>query len=153
MPFPRFASLLPAFALFACAAPMGPAAPDQATASAHVRAAETAFAASMARRDLAAFSAAIADDAVFINGGQPLRGKAQIVDFWKRFFDGPQAPFSWKPEDAEASLSGTLGYTRGPVSSPDGKVFAHFHSTWRRQSDGQWRVVFDNGDRACDCAK
>ena len=150
----RLAFLLPALALVACAAPVAPAGSvDQAAASAELRAAETAFAASMARRDLAAFSALVADDAVFINGGQPLHGKARILDHWKRFFDGPQAPFSWKPELAEANLLGTMGYTRGPVSSPEGKVFAHFHSTWRRQPDGQWRVVFDNGERACDCAK
>ena len=154
MPLHRLAFVLPALALVACAAPVAPApSVDQAAASAELRAAETAFAATMARRDLAAFSALVADDAVFMNGGHPLRGKARVVEHWKQYFDGPQPPFSWKPETAEANMSGTMGYTRGPVTSPEGKVFAHFHSTWRRQADGQWRVVFDNGERACDCAK
>lgn len=127
-------------------------APSTADATAQVRAAETAFAQSMADRNFAAFSALVADDAVFINGGQPLRGKTAILGFWKKFFDGPAAPFAWKPEIVEVSAG--LGYTEGPVAAPDGKVFAKFWSTWRRDAGtGQWRVVFDNGQRACDCPK
>jgi len=134
--------------LAGCASPV----PQGADAAAQVRAAETAFAKSMADRDFAAFSALVADDAVFINGGQPLRGKPAVLAFWRRFFDGPAAPFAWKPEIVE--VAGALGYTEGPVSSPDGKVFARFWSTWRRDpATGQWRVVFDNGQRVCDCPK
>lgn len=131
-----------------CASP----APQAADAVAQVRAAETAFAKSMADRDFSAFSALVADDAVFINGGQPLRGKPAVLAFWKKFFDGPAAPFAWKPEIVE--VSGALGYTEGPVSTPDGKVFAKFWSTWRRDpGTGAWRVAFDNGQRVCDCPK
>lgn len=134
--------------LAGCASP----APQPADAAAQVRAAETAFAKSMADRDFAAFSALVADDAVFINSGQPLRGKPAVLAHWKKFFDGPAAPFAWKPEIVE--VSGALGYTEGPVSSPDGKVFARFWSTWRRDAaTGAWRVVFDNGQRICDCPK
>ena len=140
--------ILGAALLAGCATPVS----LQPDASAQVRAAETAFAKSMADRDFAAFSALVADDAVFINGGQPLRGKAAVLAFWKRFFDGPAAPFVWRPEIVE--VAGALGYTEGPVSAPEGKVFARFWSTWRRDpATGQWRVVFDNGQRVCDCPK
>lgn len=128
--------------------------PPATELAAQVRAAETAFAKTMADRDFAAFLALIADDAVFINSGQPLRGKAAIAAFWKKFYDAPAAPFSWKPEIAEVAVRGDLGYTEGPVASPDGKVFAKFWSTWRRDPvTGQWRVVFDNGQRVCDCPR
>ena len=100
-----FAWLLGVALLAGCASPL----PQAADATAQVRAAETAFAKSMADRDFAAFSALVADDAVFINGGQPLRGKAAILAFWKKFFDGPAAPFAWRPEIVEAS--GAIGYT------------------------------------------
>jgi ketosteroid isomerase-like protein len=107
------------------------------------------FAASMARRDHNAFASHIADDAVFINGGTPLRGKEAITSFWKRFFAGPNAPFVWKPEIVEVAAEGTLGYTEGPVSAPSGAVLAKFFSTWHRDNSGQWFVVFDNGYDVC----
>jgi ketosteroid isomerase-like protein len=118
-----------------------------------LRAAETAFAATMAARDLAAFATFIADDAVFINGGKPLRGKAAIVEHWRRFYSGPRAPFSWKPEIVEVLGSGRLGYSEGPVADPDGVVVARYASTWRLDAAGEWKVVFDNGSEVCRCAK
>lgn len=134
-----------------CAVRPAPVAPAQAAAE--VRAAEAAFARTMAERDFAAFATFIADDAVFVNGGKPLRGKAEVLAFWKRFFDGPAAPFSWRPELVEIASGGDLGYSEGPVSSPQGKVFARFYSTWRRDGAGRWHVVFDNGYTVCDGGK
>lgn len=131
----------------------GCATPPRGDHQAELRAAETAFARSMADRDFAAFAGFIADDAVFVNGGQPLRGKAAILAHWKRFFEPAAAPFSWAPEVAEVVPSaGPLGYTEGPVKSPAGATFARFHSTWQRGANGRWLVVFDNGQRVCDCA-
>jgi ketosteroid isomerase-like protein len=124
-------------------------APTPAEAQAQVRAAETSFADSMARRDFAAFGSHVADDAVFINGGDPLRGKVAILAYWQRFFSAPAAPFSWRPEIVELAGGGHLGYTEGPVLSPAGVAFARFYSTWQRQPDGGWKVVFDNGWTLC----
>lgn len=114
-----------------------------------VRAAEEGFAATMARRDAAAFATFIADDAVFINSGSPLRGKAAITEHWKRFFATPEAPFSWRPEIVEIGAQGSLGYTEGPVLSDKGVAFAKFYTTWQRGPTGQWLVIFDNGYRLC----
>lgn len=115
--------------------------------------AETAFARSMAERKLAAFAAFVADDAVFLNGGRPLRGKPAVLAHWARFFEGAQAPFSWRPELVEVLESGRLAQSIGPVSAPDGRVVARFYSTWRREGDGRWRVVLDNGDAVCAAPK
>ncbi len=114
-----------------------------------VRRSELAFAATMAARDLRAFASFIAEDAVFINAGEPLRGRAAIVRFWERFFSAPTAPFSWKPEIVEIAAGGTLGYTEGPVSAPSGVSASRFYTTWQRQAQGRWLVVFDNGYRVC----
>lgn len=73
--------------------------------------AETAFARCMAERKLAAFAAFVADDAVFLDGGRPLRGKAAVLAHWARFY-----------------------------------------ATGRREGDGRWRVVLDNGDAVCASA-
>lgn len=113
-----------------------------------VRSAEVAFAASMAARDFAAFGAHVAEDAVFINGGSPLRGKVAVLAHWRRFFEGPTAPFAWEPALVEISGQGRLGYTEGPVTA-GGQVIARFYTTWQHQPDGRWRVIFDNGYSVC----
>lgn len=130
-----------------------PPAPDAKALHDEVRAAETSFAKSMADRDFAAFSSWVADDAVFINGGKPLRGKAEVLAHWKRFFERPAAPFSWKPEIVEVPARGDLGYTEGPVTLANGRVSNRFYTTWRRGGDGRWQVVFDNGYEVCQCPK
>jgi ketosteroid isomerase-like protein len=137
---------LGASALAQAPAPWPPVAKLGGPDAGSLRDAELAFADSMARRDRAAFAAWIAEDAVFLNGGQPLRGKAAIVADWGRFFDGPDAPFAWAPDLVAVLDGGRLGYTNGPVRNPAGRVFARFHSTWLRDgATGPWRVVFDNG--------
>jgi ketosteroid isomerase-like protein len=143
-------AVLSAFLLAACAAPS--AVSDAQVLQQQVSAAETAFAKSMADRDLNAFASFIAEDAVFLNGGKPLRGKAAIVEFWKRFFTAKEAPFSWKPELVQVLPTGGLAHSSGPVSA-GGKQFANFYSTWRREADGSWKVVLDNGYDVCDCTK
>ena len=125
-----------------------PPAPD---AQAQVRAREQAFAKTMADRDHAAFVSFLADETVFFGPTGPLRGKRAVADAWKAFYDGPAAPFSWEPDTAEVLDSGALAMTAGPVFDPTGKRVGTFNSTWRREADGQWRVVFDKGCPPCEC--
>ncbi len=110
--------------------------------------AESAFAASMANRDLAEFGRYIASDAVFF-GKEPLRGRTAVIDGWKGFYDGAAPPFSWKPEIVEVLESGELALSSGPVFSSDGRRIATFNSIWRRETDGRWRVIFDKGAPVC----
>lgn len=116
-----------------------------------VRKTETAFAKTMADRDAAAFEKFLSPDAVFMSNGQATRGPKAVAERWKRFFDGPNAPFSWAPEFVEVLESGTLALSSGPVRDPAGKRVGTFNSVWRRESDGQWKIVFDNGCPACNC--
>jgi ketosteroid isomerase-like protein len=118
---------------------------DLAARQQEVRARETAFARSMADRDLAAFTSSISPEAVFVGVGGTTRGPKEIAAAWKRFFDGPDAPFSWKPETVEIISSGTLGLSSGPVFDPKGERIGTYNSTWRRDPDGVWRIIFDNG--------
>jgi len=123
---------------------------SNADLQAQVRAAETAFAKTMADRDAAGFATFVADEAVFF-GRNVLRGKAAVVNAWKPLYEGPKAPFSWAPEQVEVLASGTLALTSGPVYDPDGKRSGTFTTTWRLEADGKWRVVFDKGCPPCDC--
>lgn len=111
-----------------------------------VASAERAFAQSMADRDLDAFASWVAEEAVFFGGGDNvLRGREAVVEGWKRYFDGPEAPFSWEPAQVEVLASGTLALSSGPVRAPDGTRIGSFNSIWRLESDGRWRVIFDKG--------
>ncbi len=121
--------------------------PDVAALAAEVRRAETAFAQTMADRDHAAFASFLADDTIFL-GRTALRGKKAVADAWKRFYEGKSAPFSWRPERVEVNDSGTMGLSTGPVFDENGRQTGTFSSIWRRQADGGWKIVFDNG---CDC--
>ena len=116
-----------------------------------VRSAEIAFAKTMAARDHASFGEYVADEALFFGSKGVLRGKTAVVEGWKRFFEGSEAPFSWEPEQVEVLDSGTLALSSGPVRDPEGKRIGTFNSVWRREADGRWRVVFDKGCPPCDC--
>ncbi|OLC43512.1 MAG: DUF4440 domain-containing protein [Acidobacteria bacterium 13_1_40CM_65_14] len=134
---------------------VGPASlPTQAnlaTLADQVRDTERAFAKTMADRDHAAFISFLSDEAVFMSEGEALRGKAAIASGWKRFYDGPRAPFSWDPDRVEVLDSGALALSSGPVRDPNGKRVGTFNSVWRREPGGAWKIVFDKGCPPCDC--
>jgi len=127
------------------------AAPSNAELREQVRQAETAFAKTMADRDHAGFVSFLADETIFFGPEQVLRGKAQVAEAWKRFYTGEKAPFSWAPERVEVLDSGTLAMSSGPVYEPGGKRVGTFNSVWRREGDGRWKIVLDNGCPPCDC--
>lgn len=118
-----------------------------------VRQAELGFARSMAQRDHKAFSSFLASDAVFMAGAKPTRGAEAVAADWKKFFDGPQAPFSWEPQTVVVLESGSLALSTGPVRDPSGKRVGTFNSVWRKEKDGSWKVVLDNGCPPCNCGK
>lgn len=117
-----------------------------------VLAVERAFAKTMADRDHAAFARFLSNEAVFFSGPVPLRGKQAVADFWKRFYDQPEAPFSWAPETVQVLDSGTLALSTGPVRNAKGELIAHFTSIWHQDAPGVWRIVFDKGNEVCKCA-
>ena len=118
-----------------------------------VRETEQAFAKTMKLRDFDGFLSFLSDEAIFFSGNTPLRGKAQVGEAWKPYFNDPEAPFSWKPEVVEVLASGTLALSSGPVHAADGKLLGTFSSIWRFDTASkQWKIIFDKGNSACDCA-
>jgi ketosteroid isomerase-like protein len=124
---------------------------DLATLTEQVRATEIAFAKTLADRDVKAFRALIAPDVIWL-ADQPLRGPDQVLTRWQKFFDAPQPPFSWRPEIIEVQEGGKLALSTGPVLDPAGKRIGTYTSIWRRESSGQWKIIFDRGCPVCDCA-
>ena len=139
---------LPLMASAAQAQPAWPEAAEIARRTEQVRAAETAFAATMAARDLKAFRSFLAADTVFYGRSGALVGPDVVVAAWTGFFEGPKPPFSWAPDLALVLPSGELARTSGPVHDPEGKLVSRFQTTWRRKADGGWEVVFDFGTKA-----
>ncbi|MCU6434219.1 nuclear transport factor 2 family protein [Undibacterium sp. Jales W-56] len=112
---------------------------------------ERAFAKSMADRDLKAFSSFLSAEAIFFSGPTPLHGKQQVTDWWARFFQQADAPFSWEPEQVEVIESGQLALSTGPVKDRQGKLIGSFTSIWRQEKPGVWRIIFDKGNEVCRC--
>lgn len=148
----RIASTLVALAAWLAAAGAG-AAETNADLQAQVRDRERAFAKTMADRDHAAFTSFLSEEAIFFGPGKVLHGRQEVTDGWKRFYDGPQPPFSWEPEQVEVLASGTIALSSGPVFDPDKKRIGTFNSVWRRDKDGKWRIVLDKGCPPCEVAR
>jgi len=113
------------------------------TAASVVEAREIDFAKTMADRDLDKFQDFISSEAVFFSGSTTRRGRDAVTKAWAQYFKDETAPFSWNPDVVEVLESGRLALTSGPVHDASGKLMGRFTSIWRKEEDGQWRVVFD----------
>jgi ketosteroid isomerase-like protein len=126
------------------------AAESLAELAGQVRATEIAFAKTLADRDVKAFTRMIAPDAIWL-ADVPLRGPEAVLTRWQKYFDAPQAPFSWAPELVEVQDGGKLALSTGPVTDAAGKQVGTYTSIWRREPSGEWRLIFDRGCPVCDC--
>lgn len=141
----RFLPLVPFMA--ACASSGN--GPDVAGLRRQASDTERAFARTMATRDFAAFTSFLSDEAVFLASDTTLRGKREVAERWKRYFEAPAAPFSWEPARVEVLASGRLALSTGPVRDPSGKLVGTFTSIWRLDGPATWRIIFDKGDAGC----
>ena len=130
---------------------LGADAPPSAVPSAQQQVIDTerAFAKTMADRDLAAFGRFVSKEAVFVSGSRTLRGREQVIEGWRKLYEGPSAPFSWEPKTVEVLSSGRLALSKGPVLDAAGKLVGTFTSIWRLEAPGAWFIVFDSGCEVC----
>ncbi len=124
--------------------------PELAVLEQQVEAAERAFAKTMAERDYEAFRSFLSEETVFFSGDRPLRGKQEVEEAWRKFYEDSEAPFSWKPEIVVVLDSGTLALSSGPVFNSQGEQIGIFNSIWRQEAPGTWRVIFDKGGEVCE---
>ena len=110
-----------------------------------VRATEIAFAKAFADRDAKKFFLYLANDAQFLGRQKTMRGKQEVIAGWLEFFKPAVAPFRWQPERVVTNATGELGFSSGPVFDEAGVQIGTFTSTWIRQPDGLWKILFDGG--------
>ena len=113
-----------------------------------MRATEIAFAKAFADRDAKKFFSYLAEDAQFLGRQKTMRGKQEVFAGWSEFFKPAVAPFRWQPERVVTNATGELGFSSGPVFDEAGVQIGTFTSTWVRQPDGSWKILFDGGS-AC----
>jgi ketosteroid isomerase-like protein len=110
-----------------------------------VRATEVAFAKAFAERDAKKFFSYLTDDAQFLGRRNIMHGKQEVIAVWSEFFKPAVAPFRWQPDRVVTNAAGDLGFSSGPVFDDAGAQIGTFTSTWVRQLDGSWKILFDGG--------
>ncbi|HMQ68553.1 MAG TPA: nuclear transport factor 2 family protein [Ignavibacteria bacterium] len=79
-------------------------------------------------------------------GSYPVIGKKEF----DKKFEGKTGPktLTWKPEKADVSESGDLGYTWGywKFEMPDTTVYGNYFTVWKKQSEGIWKMELDGGN-------
>jgi ketosteroid isomerase-like protein len=124
---------------------------------------EARFAKDVAERGGAAFADWFAEDGVELSNGEaPVVGKVAIVK--SANWSPKQYQLTWTPTDAVMGPSGDMGYTWGHYEghSKDANgnpvtTSGRYMSIWRKQPDGNWKVVLDAGSNepvsGGDCCK
>jgi len=85
-------------------------------------------------------------------GPETVDGPAAIRELMTPVFADSNYSLTWEPVGAEVALARDLGYTYGRYESirrlPHGRRVVGrgwYFTTWRKQSDGTWRIVADIG--------
>jgi len=117
--------------------------------AAQVRQRETEFAKTMTDRNFDEFSDFVSEEAIFLSRDKSLYGRDEITNRWKNYYESDKAPFTWQPDIIEVLPSGKLAISIGKVFV-EGKFVSRFSSTWRLETDGKWRVIFDHGYKICE---
>ncbi|MGA3262995.1 MAG: nuclear transport factor 2 family protein [Terracidiphilus sp.] len=124
---------------------------------------EARFAKDVAERGGQAFAEWFAEDGVALgNGAAPLVGRVAIAK--SANWSPRDYQLTWIPTDAAMGPSGDVGYTWGHFEghSKDANgnpvtITGRYITIWRRQPDGNWKVVLDAGANepaaAGDCCK
>lgn len=115
---------------------------------------ETEFAADVAQHGHAAFVTHFAEDGVEVVDG----GGFDTLEAIRKQPPWPEGTtLTWTPVKAEMASSGDLGYTYGNYvftgKNKEGKLvssYGKYTSIWRKQKDGQWKVVVDVGNSSPD---
>jgi ketosteroid isomerase-like protein len=116
---------------------------DDAISADPVIAAERAFA---ARHQSVSVKRAFAEFAAADGVALTPEGTKNVQAFIATWPDRDNKGFiSWWPDLAGIARSGDLGFTTGPASFGGGKSYSNYFTIWKKQPDGSWKWVIDQG--------
>lgn len=110
--------------------------------------------------DLDQFMSFVADDASMFPFDAPIAtGKEAIRAVFSELSSAPGFAVSWSATGAEVARAGDLGYTIGTfeltVNDAEGNpvtTVGKYVTVWKKQADGQWKVVADIFNRDAPAA-
>ena len=145
-------SMLSFVSCLAASAPAWAAAPHSPV-ECEVWARELSFARTVADHDPAAFADHVAAGAVFGAGrARQTRGREAIVARWGGIIEGKHVTIEWYPLRTTVGGVDGIAWSEGPsltIENPgaaDAKYsLGGYRSVWHRETDGVWRVLFDDG--------
>jgi uncharacterized protein (TIGR02246 family) len=125
--------------------------PDLEQARRAVVAADSAWAAAAAARDLEPSVDAMADDGIMFPPDQaPVVGRTAIKEYMAAAFATPGFSVQWVTGETRVASNGDLAYSfdRSRYTVPDSSgtirtIHAKGVTVWRREADGRWRCVAD----------
>jgi ketosteroid isomerase-like protein len=116
---------------------------DEAISADPVVAAERAFA---ARHQSVSVKRAFAEFAAPDGVALTPEGTKNVQAFIATWPDRDNKGFiSWWPDMAGIARSGDLGFTTGPASFGGGQRYSNYFTIWKKQADGGWKWVIDQG--------
>jgi ketosteroid isomerase-like protein len=83
--------------------------------------------------------------------GAPVSGHDAIRAYMQAAFDDPGFQLGWEPVEASVPEGGRLGYVWGhwTLRRPGAEEQrGRYLDLWKRGADGQWKLLFDVGERA-----
>jgi uncharacterized protein (TIGR02246 family) len=115
-----------------------------------IRAMDREFMENVAAKEAARVAAIYAEDACILMPGRPIiRGKAEILAFWKAALDGPVDAITL--DTTQIEVSGPVAYGLGKNTirlKPGGETLREekgkYVAIYRRQRDGEWKLVVDS---------
>jgi ketosteroid isomerase-like protein len=79
-------------------------------------------------------------------GSHPIIGKKM---FEERYKDDPGSKtLTWEPVEVRVAESGELGYTWGnwKFILPDTVYYGNYVTIWKKNSEGNWKMLYDGGN-------
>lgn len=138
--------------LHGAAAP-APASPAMSATECEVWLRERSFAKTVESHDAGSFASHLAPGTVFgAASPRPVRGRDAVVADWKEIIEGKAFALRWHPQFVSIGANPDIAVSSGPAWTEDFDpaatqrfTISRFNSVWMRESDGQWRVLFDGG--------